>query len=869
MKHSIKKWVALSLSAVVAFAAVGCKKPPQGEKKFDNETTPVVFSIQPLDMNFNPFFATSATDAEIAGMTQIGMLTSDKNGNPTCGDNEPTVALDYKITYYDKKVGGSVIPQGTTTGRSEYEFLIKNGIKFSDGTPLTMDDILFNLYVYLDPLYAGSATVYSTDIQGLKAYRAQDPSISDDDNSDIEATFVADARIRVSNIISYVEDDGELTDEIEEDIKTVHKLFREELTRDWTANVGMCESMRKDRYNFTEDWQTYFFNEGIISPLYNDATGKKIESDKVNEEGLTYYKTSLDYDEVYNPTPTDYAAEFETAIEENLADYMAENKCDEDVARELIIKDTAIDIAFESYSAESNLPNILRYWATSTNALNAFIADERTEYFKGQETADGKLIVPSISGIDGSIKTKTFDGVKNGKVNLDEDHSVLKIVVNGVDPKAIWNFAFSVAPMNYYSNADAIANKDGHSPFGVVFSDGHFMNEVVGAAEKTALPKGAGVYKASSFNGQNVTGKTFCENNFVHYERNEYFHTVGKELSNAKIKYIKYKVTGDENIMSALEQGGIDFGYPQATVKNIGDLDKMPNLAYKRWETAGYGYVGINPKYVPDIEIRRAIMMSFQQSLIIDNYYTSQLAQPVYLPMSTTSWAYPESYKGSGKNAHPYYGIGTKETIEAEVAKAENWEKGSDGIWFNSETGKKLELTFTIAGASTDHPAFDMFTQSAQLLNRCGFDVKVTTSPTALQQLNTGKLAVWAAAWGSAIDPDMFQIYHKDSKALSVNNWNYPGILSDTTGQFAEEQGIIEELSDKIDQARTVTAQSARAAYYEEALDLIMQLAVEFPTYQRNDLAVYNKNKINANTLNPVPTANEGIISRIWELDLL
>lgn len=115
----------------------------------------------------------------------------------------------------------------------------------------------------------------------------------------------------------------------------------------------------------------------------------------------------------------------------------------------------------------------------------------------------------------------------------------------------------------------------------------------------------------------------------------------------------------------------------------------------------------------------------------------------------------------------------------------------------------------------------------------------------------------------------MFQIYHKDSKALSVNNWNYPGILSDTTGQFAEEQGIIEELSDKIDQARTVTAQSARAAYYEEALDLIMQLAVEFPTYQRNDLAVYNKNKINANTLNPVPTANEGIISRIWELDLL
>ena len=47
---------------------------------------------------FNPFYATAGTDMDIVGMTQIGMLTTDDNGNTTCGENEATVVLDYEIS---------------------------------------------------------------------------------------------------------------------------------------------------------------------------------------------------------------------------------------------------------------------------------------------------------------------------------------------------------------------------------------------------------------------------------------------------------------------------------------------------------------------------------------------------------------------------------------------------------------------------------------------------------------------------------------------------------------------------------------------------------------------------------------------------
>lgn len=163
-----------------------------------------------------------------------------------------------------------------------------------------------------------------------------------------------------------------------------------------------------------------------------------------------------------------------------------------------------------------------------------------------------------------------------------------------------------------------------------------------------------------------------------------------------------------------------------------------------------------------------------------------------------------------------------------------------------------------------------MFLDAAQRLNNHGFRIRVVTSQTALSDLTTGKLAVWAAAWTSAIDPDMYQVYHKDSMATSVNNWGYRQIKANKT-LYATEWAIIEELSQKIDDARATNEQQERKEIYSEALDLVMELAVEMPTYQRKDMSAYNADLLDASTM----TADEdltpynGLLSRIWEVNYL
>ena len=84
---------------------------------------------------------------------------------------------------------------------------------------------------------------------------------------------------------------------------------------------------------------------------------------------------------------------------------------------------------------------------------------------------------------------------------------------------------------------------------------------------------------------------------------------------------------------------------------------------------------------------------------------------------------------------------------------------------------------------------------------------------------------------------------------------------------LSNSPSLVEYSKELIEEARTKLDEESRAEDYAEALDLIMDLAVELPTYQRNDCLVYNKDIIDATTLNDNPTANTGVIDKMWELN--
>ena len=865
------KLTSLALAAVLSLGAAGtltaCNK---NGGKFDTEKDAVTMSLQGCDGVFNPFFASSQYDSEVVGMTQIGMLGSDSEGNVSYGDDEAVVAKDFTTVMYDKN--GNVVTDGDQAEFTEFSFLIKKGIKFSDGVDLTIKDVLFSLYVYLDPVYTGSTTIYSTDIVGLAAYRTQNPEADENASAQLELTFTNEATKRVQRIKDYCQNmindaagDSHLNtpfeeaqlEEIRADIETTKEYFTEELGEVYqSAAEGLEDTMNEYTY-ISEEYQAFFLSEGLITLLDRnndgnidkDASGKYI----VDEESAESLCALVD----------EYA-------EANYAQFEGTTDADKKVAAK---KSYAIELVCGEYFGEaynwSGIQEIVSYRDTAVKLTTEFTAEAKSEYLQ-----NGAGRVPNISGIT-TEKVTSFNGN-----TLDGEYDVLKIKINGVDPKAKWNFGFNVSPLHYYSTTDYegvdyVNGFDGVSNFGIKFGDKEFMDSVVNSVDKNGVPVGAGPYKASRDTGTEgmtgyVTATEFRKNNIIYFERNTYFETLGGSIHNANIKYLRYQVINANQIFNTLKQGSVDFGELTAKQSVINELNGIDSLSYSLTKSNGYGYVGVNPKYVPDVTVRRAIMMAMDPTLITSNYYTNGLAEIIYRPMTKVSWAYPKDatayyqYDNSGEEILQMlldagYEQRNANTPDVQIGKVEN--------------GKftQLKYTFTIAGSTEDHPAWSMFRKAEEILESIGFDINVKTDTWALSKLSSGLLTVWAAAWASTIDPDMYQVYHKDSTATSTLNWGYDVIKANLNNVYDYEKGIVEELSQIIDLARETENQSRRASYYSEALDLVMGLAIELPLYQRNDLMAFNSDKIDRASLTPEKELSpyNSLLSRIWEMDFV
>ncbi len=847
--------VFMCMSTLIAFT--GCGKDEQ-----TNKPDAFVIMTEQLDGLFNPFFSTSAPDGTIVSMTQIGMLGSKyENGEVKVayGDNEAVVVKDYDIVENSND---------TTT----YTFVLKNGIKFSDGHPLTMEDVLFNYYVYLDPVYTGSNTLYSTDIVGLAEYRTQTVGSGSDDSDDLissQATSRANARLNelinlfnsqvkasatkevgydamkaainaysVSN--GYKNAISNNPDEVTganllADYEYALKLFKEELETDYvSAQESYIDAPYTNYEEFKNEVFCFMYSEGYVEVEY--AEGEDGKKDRTKIEKLTpAYPSSI-------------------TTKEAAIDYIYNDK----IARELNI--------------------ILQYWATAATLTTEYTAKAKEVILHENVSNDGSLAVKNISGIvslghtDKAGSTITVNGNSykvasshnsDGTVVSADEYDVLQITINGIDPKAIWNFALTVAPQHYYGEGSKVGVDIANSQFGVEFASFGFMTDIVQSTRNIKIPMGAGSYKATnSQNSDTPSESDFYTDNVVYFKSNSYFETVGEGISNAKIENIRYQVVSSANAIASLENGTVHYISPSLTTANY---EKLEALASKGMTTLttdqlGYGYIGINASKINDINVRKAIMCAMNTSLALD-YYRAGTAEQIFWPMSKISWAYPKGSDATD-NGFDYPPLGTW-SQDIAVANIEKYMQAA-GV---SAGDSELSVKFTIAGSSLqDHPTYKVFRDAAALLNSMGWDVEVVCDTQALTKINTGSLEVWAAAWSSALDPDLYQVYHKDSTATSTLAWGYNYLKTSGT---TKELNILDELSDLIDQARETNDQNKRAELYKDAMSQILDLAIELPVYQRSVLYAYNSNVISSSSVPSEVNPYSSPLDRIWEIEFV
>lgn len=392
------------------------------------------------------------------------------------------------------------------------------------------------------------------------------------------------------------------------------------------------------------------------------------------------------------------------------------------------------------------------------------------EYIQGN-LAEGTIHVPDIEGVK--------------KI----DDRTVEVTIEGIDPKAIWNFSFPVAPQSYYG----VGND------GTEFTKGNLSM----VEEKNAVPVGAGPYTFEKY-----------ENNVATLRANPNFY-----LGEPKIPTLKIQVTSEANKIDSVVSGAMDISDPSASLEAVAEVEKA-GLHYELIENLGYGYIGINAERVSDINVRKGLMHLMNREPAIETYY-GELASVIERPMSMVSWAYPE-------DAEPVYPFSPEKALE--YFKAAGYEQVNGQL---VKDGKQLKIEVGIGGDGTmNHPSAPILTQMKAEMEKLGAVLEINDCDTNIlfDRLNSGSWDMWVAAWGATIDPDMYQTYASDGPS---NHYRIKNA----------------ELDKLIMDARSTTDIAERKEYYSQALDIIMDEAVEMPVYQRKNMYIYNPAVVNIDTL--------------------
>ena len=182
MKMSnIKKILALVLALVMVLALCACGSStpapaeseaptaePEAPAVEENNST-LVYATATFGQKFSPFFYTTAYDEEVVSNFTGGLLAADRGGaiihHGIEGETVEYNGTDY--TYYGM---GDVEVVQNDDGSVDYNLTMRDDIVFSDGTPATIDDVIFGIYVMADPSYDGSSNVYALPIEGMADY---------------------------------------------------------------------------------------------------------------------------------------------------------------------------------------------------------------------------------------------------------------------------------------------------------------------------------------------------------------------------------------------------------------------------------------------------------------------------------------------------------------------------------------------------------------------------------------------------------------------------------------------------------------------------------------------------------------------------
>ncbi|MEK5031481.1 ABC transporter substrate-binding protein [Paenibacillus sp. FSL R7-0302] len=130
------------------FTASNLAKLPAAAQK---RTDTIIVGLTDPSGAFTPYFQESGYDGNVSSLLYASLVTVDDKGVPT-----PELAESWEVS----------------DDQLTYTFHLRKDLKFSDGSPLTAEDVAFTWTLQYDKAYDGGSSLPSLKVKGGEAYKA-------------------------------------------------------------------------------------------------------------------------------------------------------------------------------------------------------------------------------------------------------------------------------------------------------------------------------------------------------------------------------------------------------------------------------------------------------------------------------------------------------------------------------------------------------------------------------------------------------------------------------------------------------------------------------------------------------------------------
>lgn len=807
-----------SVSEEATDAPTDSEEPSDSEDETTEEPgetgtdVPLVVGYAAFSGKFSPFFADTAYDQDVASMTQVGLLTTDRSGaiifNGIEGETHEYGGTPYEYT------GLSNLEIDRTDDTTTYTFTIREGVKFSDGVELTADDVIFNLYAYLDPSYVGSNTLQSLPIQGLNEYRTQ---ISDTLTEKYTAMF--------SDVVAAGRDHTATADD----------SFTQEQADSVWAEV---EELWRASLKHTVDWT--YANYGAASADYLGIEPEALEDNEGLQVAYGAYMWGL-ADATTDEDP------IVLTLGDNTYDLSAgEGPTQEDF----------YDAVYAAFKGDADAYQNAGVSASGSAPVMSTARRSFIDEWAPQDTDSEGTAYTNVAGI-----------VKN------DDYSV-SVTLDGFDASAVYKLGLTIAPLHYYGDADLYDYEN--DQFGFEFGNLDILSADDKTAKP--MGAGAYVFesyvnKVVEYSANPHFWRGEPKTKIVQFrEVNEADKTTGVITGVLDVTDPSFNVDAVDEIIGANSDTGALVGntVTTVTVDNLGYGYIGINADTVR--------VGDESASEESKNLRKALatVFSVYRELAVSTYY-GERASVINYPISNTSWAAPQETDADYQIAYSVDVEGNP-IFTSDMSDEEKYDAALDaavgffvaaGYTFDEASGQltaapegaSLDYEIIVpAGGQGDHPAFQVLSETADKLAEVGFELIINDpadSNELWNKLDAGTQEMWTAAWGATIDPDMYQVYHSSNIVGEPNS-------SESNHYHVRDP----ELDALIMEARLSDDQEFRKITYKAALEIILDWGVEIPTYQRLNAVIFSSERVNMDTVTPDITTFWGWMNDIELLEM-